>query len=195
MTCLLFHVVHQSEVDECVSLTTRLEEYEYATSIIAAKWTPYAKESSSGYHEIRGVGVIHRFAAVDAQAQMVENVKNESSSFVVGAAVGTDHDAVIRSKALIASGVDLLVLDIAHGHAEHSITALKELKDAFPETDVVVGNIATEAGAGRSLRGWSGCYKSWCWTRRRLHDETSCRSRRTPINSYFSLLVMFQFQL
>ena len=43
--------------------------------------------------------------------------------------------------------MDLLVLDIAHGHAEHSINALKELKDAFPETEVVVGNVATEAGA------------------------------------------------
>ncbi len=132
-----------------VSLRTRLtRNIDIELPIIAANMdTVCEEEMALAIAKLGGVGIIHRFMPVDAQAQMVENVKNEESSFVVGAAVGTDHDAIIRSKALVASGVDLLVLDIAHGHAEHSINALKELKDTFPEIDVVVGNIATEAGA------------------------------------------------
>ena len=132
-----------------VSLRTRLtRNIDIELPIIAANMdTVCEEEMALAIAKLGGVGIIHRFMPVDAQAQMVENVKNEEGSFVVGAAVGTDHDAIIRSKALVASGVDLLVLDIAHGHAEHSINALKELKDTFPEIDVVVGNIATEAGA------------------------------------------------
>ena len=122
-----------------VSLRTRLtRNIDIELPIIAANMdTVCEEEMALAIAKLGGVGIIHRFMPVDAQAQMIENVKNEESSFVVGAAVGTDHDAIIRSKALVASGVDLLVLDIA----------LKELKDTFPETDVVVGNIATEAGA------------------------------------------------
>ena len=132
-----------------VSLTTRLtRNININLPIIAANMdTVCEEEMALTIAKLGGVGIIHRFMPVEAQATMVENVKIEDSSFIVGAAVGTDHDAIIRSKALIAAGVDLLVLDIAHGHAEHSINALKELKDQFPETDVVVGNIATQAGA------------------------------------------------
>ena len=48
---------------------------------------------------------------------------------------------------MIDAGVDVLVLDIAHGHAEHAIDALKELKNSFPDTDVIAGNVATQVGA------------------------------------------------
>ncbi len=132
-----------------VSLKTRLtRNIEINLPILAANMdTVCEEEMALALARLGGVGIIHRFMPVDSQAQMVENVKIEDNSFVVGAAVGTDHDAVIRSKALVAAGADILVLDIAHGHAEHSIDALKELKDAFPDTDVVVGNVATEAGA------------------------------------------------
>ena len=132
-----------------VSVKTRLtRNINMDLPILAANMdTVCEEEMALALAKLGGVGIIHRFLAVDAQAKMVENVKKEDSSFIVGAAVGTDHDAVIRSKALVASGADLLVLDIAHGHAEHPINTLKELKQEFPETDVVVGNVATQAGA------------------------------------------------
>jgi IMP dehydrogenase/GMP reductase len=66
---------------------------------------------------------------------------------VFGAAVGTDHDALTRSAALLDAGADVLVLDIAHGHAEHAIDTLHEIKTKFPEAEVVAGNVATRAGA------------------------------------------------
>ncbi len=132
-----------------VNLTTRLtRNISIKLPIIAANMdTVCEEEMALALARLGGVGIIHRFLPIEAQAQMVENVKHENSSFVVGAAVGTDHDAVIRSKALISAGVDVLVLDIAHGHSEHSIDALKELKNVFPDTDVIAGNVATLAGA------------------------------------------------
>ncbi len=93
------------------------------------------------------VGIVHRFLPVEAQATMVEKVKRESADYVVGAAVGTDHDAVERSRSLVDAGVDVLVLDIAHGHADHSLSAVEALKAAFPDVDVIAGNVGTRAGA------------------------------------------------
>ncbi len=98
-----------------------------------------------------GAGIIHRFMTAEAQAEMVTSVKNATDeaggSLVVGAAIGTDRDAFDRTHALVDAGVDVLVLDIAHGHAGHAIDLLVKLKAEFPNTDVIAGNVATRAGA------------------------------------------------
>ncbi|MFN3217299.1 MAG: IMP dehydrogenase [Acidimicrobiales bacterium] len=132
-----------------VSLRTRLSRnVEIDLPIIAANMdTVCEQEMALAMARLGGVGIIHRFLPITAQAAMIEHVKNSSADHVVGAAVGTDHDALVRSKALVAAGVDVLVLDIAHGHAEHAIDALKALKDAHPDTDVIAGNVATQGGA------------------------------------------------
>jgi IMP dehydrogenase len=57
------------------------------------------------------------------------------------------HDAVKRATALIQAGVDAIVIDTAHGHTKGVVTVLKQVKEAFPHIDVVVGNIATGAAA------------------------------------------------
>jgi len=93
-----------------------------------------------------GIGILHRFLAIEAQAGMVRRVK--SAGLLVGAAVGTDDDTMPRAKALVAAGVDALVLDIAHGHSEHAIDAVRCLTREFgADTDVIAGNVATRAGA------------------------------------------------
>ena len=132
-----------------VSLKTKLtKKIKINLPILAANMdTVCEQEMALALARLGGVGILHRFLTVEAQAEMVENVKHENSEYVVGAAIGTDHDAIVRSKALVDSGVDVLVLDIAHGHAEHAIDALKQLKDSFPDTDVIAGNVATQAGA------------------------------------------------
>lgn len=132
-----------------VSLKTKLtKNIKINLPILAANMdTVCEQEMALALARLGGVGILHRFLTVEAQAEMVENVKHENSEYVVGAAIGTDHDAIVRSKALVDSGVDVLVLDIAHGHAEHAIDALKQLKDSFPDTDVIAGNVATQAGA------------------------------------------------
>lgn len=65
----------------------------------------------------------------------------------VAAAIGVTSDAFVRAEALIKVGVDALIIDTAHGHTKGVVNVLKEIKKAFPNTDVVVGNIATGEAA------------------------------------------------
>ncbi len=65
----------------------------------------------------------------------------------VAAAIGVTSDAVERTEALVKSGVDAIVIDTAHGHTKGVVAVLKEIKNAFPELDVIVGNIATPEAA------------------------------------------------
>jgi IMP dehydrogenase len=65
----------------------------------------------------------------------------------VAAAIGVSGDTMERAKALIEEGVDALVIDTAHGHSKGVATVLKAIKKDFPDTDIIVGNIATGAAA------------------------------------------------
>ena len=65
----------------------------------------------------------------------------------VAAAIGVTGDAVERAEALITAGVDALIIDTAHGHTKGVVSVLKEVKSKYPNTDVIVGNIATGAAA------------------------------------------------
>ena len=65
----------------------------------------------------------------------------------VAAAIGVTGDALERAEALINAGVDALVVDTAHGHTKGVVAVLKKIKAKFPNTDIVVGNIATAAAA------------------------------------------------
>ena len=65
----------------------------------------------------------------------------------VGAAIGVKPNDLERAEALLAAGADLLVLDIAHGHADHCIHMIKELRRNFPTAQIVAGNVASKEGA------------------------------------------------
>jgi len=65
----------------------------------------------------------------------------------VAAALGVTHDALERAEALINAGVDALIIDTAHGHTKGVVEVLKNVKKNYPNTDVIVGNIATGAAA------------------------------------------------
>lgn len=73
--------------------------------------------------------------------------KDKFGRLRVAAALGVTADAVERASALVAAGVDALIIDTAHGHTKGVVSTLKEVKAAFPEIDVVVGNIATAEAA------------------------------------------------
>ena len=66
---------------------------------------------------------------------------------LVGAAVGVKGDFLERSESLLESGVDVLVVDIAHGHSENAISTVRNIKKAFPDCELIAGNIATAQGA------------------------------------------------
>jgi len=65
----------------------------------------------------------------------------------VGAAIGVVGDYLERAQALVAAGADVLVIDIAHGHAEHALRAIAETRKRLSNVELVAGNVATAAGA------------------------------------------------
>jgi len=78
--------------------------------------------------------------------------KDQHGSLRVAAAVGGAQDATDRARRLIDAGVDVLVIDSAHGHSEGVLRTVSQLREAFPDTQLVAGNIATEAGAREMVR-------------------------------------------
>ena len=73
--------------------------------------------------------------------------KDEKGRLRVAAGVGVTADTMERAKALVEAGADAIVIDTAHGHSKGVIEKLREVKAAFPNVDVVVGNVATGAAA------------------------------------------------
>lgn len=73
------------------------------------------------------------------------SAKDQQGRLVVGAAVGVSKDTFIRAEALVKAGVDLLVVDTAHGHSEGVISTVKKLRELYPALVIVAGNVATAA--------------------------------------------------
>ena len=94
-----------------------------------------------------GIGVIHRNLNVKDQSQEVKKVKNKR--LIVGAAIGTNKEDLDRARSLLINGVDLIVIDTAHGHSEKVLKTLSKLKKIVKEVPICVGNIATGEAAKR----------------------------------------------
>ena len=73
--------------------------------------------------------------------------KDAKGRLRVAAGVGVTADTLDRAKALVEAGADAIVIDTAHGHSKGVVEKLHEVKAAFPQVDVVVGNVATGAAA------------------------------------------------
>ena len=73
--------------------------------------------------------------------------KDKKGRPLVGAAVGVKGDFLERSESLLEAGVDVLVVDIAHGHSENAMSTIRNIKKAFPNCELIAGNIATAQGA------------------------------------------------
>ena len=73
--------------------------------------------------------------------------KDAHGRLVVGAAVGVTADTLERVSALVAVGVDVIAIDTAHGHSKGVINEVKRVKTAFPQLQIIAGNIATGAAA------------------------------------------------
>jgi IMP dehydrogenase len=92
-----------------------------------------------------GLGVIHRNLSIDKQSKEINKVKKKN--FIVGAAIGTSNEDIIRTKSVLDAGVDLIVIDTAHGHSEKVIKILNKIKKIKSNIPICVGNIATGEAA------------------------------------------------
>jgi IMP dehydrogenase len=92
-----------------------------------------------------GMGIIHRNLNIKDQSKEVKKVKKQN--LFVGAAIGTNKEDLDRARSLISNGVDLIVIDTAHGHSEKVLKILTKLKKIIKQIPVCVGNIATGEAA------------------------------------------------
>ena len=73
--------------------------------------------------------------------------KDSKGRPLVGAAVGVKGDFMERTEELLEAGADIIVVDVAHGHSQNAISAVRNIKKAFPDCEIIAGNVATAAGA------------------------------------------------
>src|SRR4029450_13141556 len=71
----------------------------------------------------------------------------------VGAAIGVGRDSMARAEALVAAHVDMLVIDTAHGHSQGVLDMVKQVRRAFPNVDLVAGNVATAEATEALIEG------------------------------------------
>jgi IMP dehydrogenase len=101
----------------------------------------------AGDHELRGMITVKDFQKA---TEFPRACKDEGGRLRVGAAVGTTPDTLDRVAALDAMGVDVVVVDTAHGHSKGVLETVRRLKARWPDLQVIGGNIAT-AEAARDL--------------------------------------------
>ena len=87
------------------------------------------------------------------------SARDKNGRLLVGAAIGVTNDALERVKAVYDAGVDVVVLDSAHGHSKNIINKVKEIKEAFPDLDLIAGNIATGEAAEALINAGADCVK------------------------------------
>jgi IMP dehydrogenase len=78
--------------------------------------------------------------------------KDKKGRLLVGAAVGVKGDFLERTETLLDAGADVIVVDIAHGHSDNAINAIKMIKRAFPNCELIAGNVATGNGSKDLIR-------------------------------------------
>lgn len=84
---------------------------------------------------------------IEKASKYPNSAKDSKGRLICGAAIGVTRDVLERASALLAAGADFLVLDSAHGHSMNILRSLARVKEAFPEAQIIAGNIATAAAA------------------------------------------------
>ena len=84
---------------------------------------------------------------IEKSAEHPDATKDQQGQLMVGAAIGTGADTFERASQLVKAGIDLFVVDSAHGHSKNVIDTIKMIKKEFKGIDVIGGNVATAEGA------------------------------------------------
>ena len=85
--------------------------------------------------------------------------KDKGGRLLAAAAIGVGSDALERAEALVAAGVDIITVDVAHGHSQMVLDMVKQLKARFPEVQVIAGNVATGEGARDLIKAGADAVK------------------------------------
>ena len=121
--------------------------------------------------QLGAMGILHRFMSVEDQVKNVKQVKDAGMK-TVAASIGVNTEEEARARALVDAGVDIITVDIAHGHSTLMIDTIKMLKDRFgSKVDVIAGNVATPEATSELIEAGADAIKvgigpgSMCTTR------------------------------
>ena len=107
-------------------------------------------------------GILRRLITIkdiEKSVKYPNSARDSGGRLLCGAAIGVTKDLLERAGALIDAKADVLVLDSAHGHSANIINSLKKVKEAFPHTPVIAGNIATAEGAEALIQAGADAIK------------------------------------
>ena len=96
---------------------------------------------------------------IEKKIQYPNSAKDKKGRLLCGAAVGITGDILDRVKALYEAKVDVVVLDSAHGHSKGVMDAVKKIKAAYPDLQVIAGNVATAEGCRALIEAGADCVK------------------------------------
>ncbi|MDC0154632.1 IMP dehydrogenase [bacterium] len=96
---------------------------------------------------------------IEKARKFPDSNKDDQGRLRVGAALGTSADLLSRAETLINSGVDVVVLDTAHGHSQGVIESIKKLRSTFHELQIIGGNIATREAADALVKAGANAVK------------------------------------
>lgn len=96
---------------------------------------------------------------IEKAVQYPNSARDKNDRLLCGAAIGVTTDVLERAKALIDAQADVLVLDSAHGHSANILNCVRRLKEAYPNTPIIAGNIATAAAAEDLIKAGASALK------------------------------------
>ncbi len=96
---------------------------------------------------------------IEKAVQYPNSARDSQGRLLCGAAIGVTADVLDRARALIEAGVDVLVLDSAHGHSKGILECVGKVKEAFPECQLIAGNVATAEGTEDLIKAGADCVK------------------------------------
>ena len=96
---------------------------------------------------------------IETAVQYPNSARDSQGRLLCGAAIGVTADVLDRARALIEAGVDVLVLDSAHGHSKGILECVGKVKEAFPDCQLIAGNVATAEGTEDLIKAGADCVK------------------------------------
>lgn len=96
---------------------------------------------------------------IEKSIQYPNSARDKGGRLLAGAAIGVTHDVYDRVEALVAAGTDLFVIDTAHGQSAGVLKTIREIKKAFPDLQLVAGNVATYQGTMDLIDAGADCVK------------------------------------